>query len=183
MTESSGLVRPLEQPSGPAPPLKAAAARTPRRRVPRWVFYAAVAAAIAAAAVWLFVLRDTGNLFAGTWKATQAPIEQAVISGPGRHIRVMFSGRDSSGAAHTFTVTAHKDGPDLVVTVDDFAKATGDAAEAARVRNTFAAFVKDFRLVFTRRDATHLVLTVEGRLIGAITVSLGQRSIVLTKAE
>ena len=70
-----------------------------------------------------------------------------------------------------------------MVTADDFAAAAGDTATAMQVRNTFAAIVKDFRLVMARRDATHLTLTVEGTFIGVIKVSLAQRSIVLTKVD
>ena len=187
MTQDGGQVRPLDPPGAPAPPLKAAGRapgpRRPRVHVPRRVWIAVVLAAVAVFAVWYFALRDTGNSFAGTWTAAQAPISRVVISGPGRHIKATFSGKDPSGTAQTFTVAAHKDGADLVVTAADFAAAAGDAATAMQVRNTFAAIVKDFRLVFTRRDATHLTVTVEGTFIGIIKVSLAQRSIVLTKVD
>lgn len=188
MTEGSGPVRPLGPPGAPAPPLKTADRRAhgrhaPSVRVPRWAWYALGAVAIAAVAVWFLALRDTGNPFAGTWKAAQGPFGQVVISGPGRHIEATFSGRDSSGAEKTFTVAAHKDGEDLVITVDDFAEAGGDAAEAEQVRAAFAAVIHDFRLVFSRRDATHLTATVKGRLVGVIDVGLDQRSAVLTKVD
>lgn len=186
MTDSPRGVMPLEQPAGPAPPLKtrpARPARPPRRPLPRRLWIVVGAVAVGAFALWFFVLRDIGDPFAGTWTATQAPVARVVISGPGRHIKVTFSGRDPSGALQTFTVAGHKDGRDLVVTVDDFAKATGDPAEAAQVRNTFAAYVKDFRLVFARRDPGHLTMTLEGRFVGIINVSLDERTIVLTKVD
>ena len=186
--EPSPVVRPLEPAGAPAAPLKAAATRAPGPRrpvihVPRWVWIAVIVAAVVVFGLWFFLLRDTGNPFAGTWVATEAPVSQVVISGPGRHIEATFSGKDTSGSAQTFTVAAHKDGEDLVVTADDFAAAAGDTATAMQVRNTFAAIVKDFRLVMARRDATHLTLTVEGTFIGVIKVSLAQRSIVLTKVD
>ena len=182
------VARPLESPGAPAAALRAAAAHTPgpRRpatRVPLWVWAAVIVAAVAVFGLWFFLLRDTGNPFAGTWTATESPVSLVVISGPGRHIEATFTGKDTSGSAQTFTVAAHKDGGDLVVTADDFAEAAGDATTAIRVRTTFAAVVKDFRLVFARRDATHLTLTVEGAFIGVIKVSLAQRSIVLTKVD
>jgi hypothetical protein len=186
--QGGGQFRPLEPPGAPAPPLKATAGRAPgprglASRVPRWAWVAVAVAAVVVFGLWFFLLRDTGNPFAGTWTATESPISRVVISGPGRHIEATFTGNGASGVAQTFTVAAHKDGEDLVVTADDFAAAAGDAATAMQVRDTFAAIVKDFRLVFTRRDAAHLTLTVEGTFIGVIKVSLAERSIVLTKVD
>jgi hypothetical protein len=188
VTQDGGQVRPLDPPGAPAPALKARVrrapgARRPKAHVPRRVWIAAAVVAVAVFAVWYLAVRDTGNPFAGTWAAAEAPVSRVVISGPGRHIQATFTGEDASGAAQTFTVAAHKDGEDLVVTADDFAAAAGDAATAAQVRDTFAAIVKDFRLVFSRRDPTHLTVTVEGTFIGVIRVSLAQRSIVLTKVD
>lgn len=184
------LVRPLDR--GGAPPPKAAPprpvrARRPRARprVPRRALIVGAAALAVAVLVWFFFIRDTGNPFAGTWQApADAPIAGTVaIAGPGRHIEATFTGNVTSGTPQTFTVRAHRDGDRLVITTDDFADAAGDVADAQRVRTSFAAFVKDFRLVFTRRDATHLAMTVEGTFVGVIKVGLDERSVVLTKVD
>jgi hypothetical protein len=187
------LVRPLDPAAAappraaPAPPRPAKAHKAPRRRrrVPRAALLAAVAAAVAVALVWSFAVRDPGNPFQGTWAAPAgAPISgTVVVSGPGRHIEATFAGADTSGAAQSFTVRAHRDGEDLVVTADDFADAAGDVADAQRVRDTFAAYVKDFRLVFSPQDAAHLKMTVEGVFVGVIKVSLDRRTVVLTKVD
>lgn len=180
-------VRPLGIAEAMTPARPAKVAREPRRRprVPRLALLVAGAVVLAVVLVWLVFLRDPGNPFAGTWAAPAgAPISgTVVISGPGRRIEATFTGNDASGTPQVFTVRAHKDGEDLVITADDFADAAGDVANAQRVRNTFAAFVKDFSLVFVRQDATHLGLTVEGTFIGVIKVSLAERSIVLTKVD
>jgi hypothetical protein len=185
------LVKPLDHGGAPAPPAAAARpARAPkaqrsRLRVPLRALIAAAVVLAAAVLVWAIFIRDTGNPFAGTWKAPAgAPIAgTVVISGPGRHIEASFSGADPSGTVQSFTVRAHEDGADLVITAEDFADAAGDVADAQRVRDTFAAYVKDFRLVFAPQDVTHLELTVEGTFVGLVKVSLAQRSILLTKVD
>jgi hypothetical protein len=185
------LVKPLDRGGAPPPraapsrPAKTPGAPRPRRRVPRLVLVAAAVAVVAVVLVWVLFIRDTGNPFAGTWKAPAgAPIAgTVVIAGPGRHIEATFNGGDPSGTTQSFTVRAHKDGADLVITAEDFADAAGDVADAQRVRDTFAAYVKDFRLVFAPQDATHLELTVEGTFVGVLKVSLPGRSIALTKVD
>lgn len=92
-------------------------------------------------------------------------------------------GNATSGTPQTFTVRAHLDGDDLVITAEDFAVAAGDVADAQRVCNAFAAYVKDFRLVFAPQGQAHLRLTVEGTFVGVIKVSLDERSLVLTKVD
>jgi hypothetical protein len=171
--------------AAPAPPRPAKAPKAPRRRFPRAALLVAVAAVVALALIWFFIVRDPGNPFKGTWAAPAgAPINGTVlISGPGRHIEATFSGDDTSATAQSFTVRAHKDGEDLVVTAEDFADAAGDVADAQRVRETFTAYVKDFRLVFSPQGAAHLKMTVEGVFVGVIKVSLDQRAVVLTKVD
>ncbi len=182
------LVKPLG--GGGAPPPRAAPPRPPRprrerrRSVPRRALVIVAAAVAAAVLVWLLFIRDPGNPFAGTWAApADAPIGRVVIAGPGRRIEAIFSGNATSGTPQTFTVRAHLDGDDLVITAEDFADAAGDVADAQRVRNAFAAYVKDFRLVFAPQDQAHLRLTVEGTFVGVIKVSLDERSLVLTKVD
>ncbi len=180
------LVKPLGvAPPQAAPPRPAGAPKARRPHVSRRTLVVAAVAVAAALAIWFFFIRDTGNPFAGTWQAPGgAPIAGTVtIAGPGRHIEVTFSGSTAAAGAQSFTVRAHKDGEDLVITAEDFADAAGDVADAERVRNTFAAFVKDFRLVFRKRDAAHLELTVEGTFVGVIKVSLAERSVLLTKVD
>lgn len=168
----------------PVKPKPARQLRVPRRR-PIVLAAALAAALVLIVLTWFLVVRDPGNPFKGTWAAPAgAPISGRVVaSGPGRHIEVTFAGHDASGAAQAFTVRAHKDGDELVVTAEDFADAAGDVADAQRVRDTFAAFVKDFRLVFARQDPTHLRMTVEGTFVGVIEVSLDERAVVLTKVD
>lgn len=190
----------MDRPNEPLPPVRplgpakaaarvrpARAAGKPRRRprVPRAALLVAGAAVLALVLVWFVFVRDPGNPFAGTWAAPPDALigGTVVISGPGRRIEAAFSGNDTSGTAQTFTVRAHRDGDDLVVTAEDFADAAGDAATAQRVRNTIATIVKDFRLVFSRRDTTHLTMTVEGTFIGVIKVSLAERAVVLTEVD
>jgi len=183
------LVKPLDRGGAPPPqaaPPRAAGPSQPRRPyVSLRTLVIAGAALAAVVLVWLFFIRDTGNPFAGTWQAPDgAPIAGTVtIAGPGRRIDVTFSGSAGAAGAQTFTVGAHKDGADLVITAEDFADAAGDVADAERVRDTFAAFVKDFRLVFTLQDPTHLSMAVEGTFIGVIKIGLDQRSAVLTKVD
>ena len=182
------LVQPLGGGGAPPPqaaPRPAGPPKARRPRISRRTLVVAGAALAAVFLVWFLFIRDTGNPFAGTWQAPDgAAIAGTVgIAGPGRHIEATFSGSAGAAGAQTFTVRAHKDGEDLVITAEDFADAAGDVADAERVRNTFAAFVKDFRLVFKRRDAAHLTLTVEGTFVGVIKVSLAERSILLTKVD
>ena len=191
--DSSETPTPLARPLGPATPQPQAAAprRPPAARPARparvsWRTLVVLGAVLVAAClVWFFFVRDTGNPFAGTWRAPDGALitGTVAIAGPGRHIEATFSGNAGAAGAQTFTVRAHKDGEDLVITAEDFADAAGDVADAQRVRNTFAAFVKDFRLVFRQRDPTHLELTVEGTFIGVIKIGLGQRSVLLTKVD
>lgn len=145
---------------------------------------AAVVVVVAVVAVWFFFLRGGGSPFDGTWNAgSAAGAAQIVITGSGDGTKIEFTGKDASGQTRSSTVPAHMDGPDLVVTVDDFIKATGNAQQAAQIKAAFEAIIKDFRLVFSLQDATHLKMSVEGTLAGGAQPSAGQRSVVLTRAQ
>jgi hypothetical protein len=139
-------------------------------------------AVVAVVAVWFFVLRGNSSPFDGTWNASGSGVGSITISGSGDDFKLKVTGTDASGNRKSTVVPAHMDGADLVVTVDDFLKASGDKAQAAQLKAAFEALIKDFRLVFTLQDATHLKFTVEGTLANGQSPNPAQRSIVLTKA-
>ncbi len=147
------------------------------------VLVLAVVAVIAILAVWFFVLRGGSSPFDGTWNASTASVGTIVISGSGDGFKVKMTGTDASGEKKSSVVPAHLDGADLVITVDDFVKASGDAAQAAQLKAIFEAIIKDFRLVFTLQDSTHLKFAVEGTLANGQTPNPSTQSIVLTKAD
>jgi hypothetical protein len=163
-------------------PAAAPAATGGLSRTTRNVIIVAAVAIVAIIAVWFFVLRGGSSPFDGTWNASSSSIGAIVISGSGSDFKVKTTATDSSGAQKSSVVPAHLDGADLVITVDDFVKATGDQAQAAQVKAIFEALIKDFRLVFSLQDSTHLKLTVEGTPTSGQSPSQGQQSIVLVKA-
>jgi len=140
-------------------------------------------AVIAIIAVWFFFLRGGSSPFDGTWNASGSSTGAITISGSGSDFKLRFAGTDASGAKKSTVVPAHMDGADLVVTVDDFIKASGDQAQTARLKAAFELLIKDFRLVFTLQDPTHLKFTVEGTLTNGQSSNPTQRSIVLVKAD
>ena len=140
-------------------------------------------AIVAVVAVWFFVLRGNSSPFDGTWNASSASMGTILISGSGDEFKVKITGADASGTQKSTEVPAHLDGADLVITVDDFVKASGDQERAAQLKAAFEALIKDFRLVFTLQDETHLKFTVEGTLANGQSPNPAQRSIVLTKAD
>ena len=140
-------------------------------------------AVVAVVAVWFFVLRSNGSPFDGTWNASSASMGTIVISGSGDSFKVKVTSTDASGNKKSTVVPAHMDGADLVITVDDFLKASGDQEKAAQLKAAFETLIKDFRLVFTLQDATHLKFAVEGTLANGQSPNPTQRSIVLTKAD
>ena len=140
-------------------------------------------AVVAVVAVWFFVLRGNSSPFDGTWNANGSTTGAITISGSGNDFKLRFASTDASGAKKSAVVPAHMDGADLVVTVDDFVKASGDQERAAQLKAAFETLIKDFRLVFTLQDATHLKFTVEGTLANGQSPNPTQRSIVLIKAD
>ena len=140
-------------------------------------------AVVAVVAVWFFVLRGNSSPFDGTWNASSASMGTIVISGTGDSFKVKVTSTDTAGDKKSTVVPAHMDGADLVVTVDDFVKASGDQEKAAQLKAAFETLIKDFRLVFTLQDETHLKFAVEGTLANGQSSDPTQRSIVLTKAD
>jgi hypothetical protein len=64
--------------------------------------------------------------------------------------------------------------------VDDFLKASGNEEQAAQAKLVFESMIKDFRLVFTLQDPTHLEMKVEGTPVGGSAPGAAS-SIVLVK--
>jgi hypothetical protein len=140
-------------------------------------------ALIAVVAVWFFVLRGNSSPFDGTWNASTTSVGAVKISGSGDGFKVTITGQDASGQTKSTTVPAHMDGADLVVTVDDFIKASGDKAKAAQLKAAFETLIKDFRLVFVLQDATHLKFSIEGTLANGQSPNPARNSLILTKAN
>jgi hypothetical protein len=161
----------------------AASGRQGMSRTLLTVLVLAGVAVVAVVAVWFFVLRGNSSPFDGTWNANGATTGAITISGSGSGFKLRFASTDASGAKKSAVVPAHMDGADLVVTVDDFVKATGDQERATQLKAAFETLIKDFRLVFTLQDATHLKFTVEGTLANGQSPNPTQRSIVLIKAD
>jgi hypothetical protein len=140
-------------------------------------------ALIAVVAIWFFFLRGNSSPFDGTWNASATSMGAIAISGSGHDFKIKITGKDASGETKSTVVPAHMEGADLVVTVDDFIKATGDKARAAQLKAAFETLIKDFRLVFSLQDATHLKFSVEGTLANGQSPNPSQSSIILTKAD
>jgi hypothetical protein len=191
--EGGGAPQGVQDPYGYAPgfePQPAAAAAVPAptgaqgmSRTLLTVLVLAGVAVVAVVAVWFFVLRGNSSPFDGTWNANGSTTGAITISGSGDDFKLRFASTDASGEKKTAVVPAHLDGADLVVTVDDFIKAGGDQERAAQLKAAFETLIKDFRLVFTLQDATHLKFTVEGTLANGQSPNPTQRSIVLIKAD
>jgi hypothetical protein len=63
-----------------------------------------------------------------------------------------------------------------VITVDDFIKASGNEEQAAQAKAVFETLIKDFRLVFTLNDPSHLQMKVEGTPVGGSAVAQASTS-------
>lgn len=170
-------------PAGYGAPSAPAAARGGLSRTTLIVIIAAAVALVAIIAVWFFFLRGGSSAFDGSWNASSSSMGAIAISGSGDDFKVKITGTDVSGATKSYTVPAQRDGLDLVITVDDFVKASGNAEQANQAKALFESIIKDFRLVFTLQDPTHLTMTVEGTLANGQAPNPSQRSIVLTKAD
>ena len=147
------------------------------------VIVLALVAVVAILAVGFFVLRGGSSPFDGTWNASSSSMGVLVISGSGDDSKVKISGADANGEQKSYTVPAHMDGADLVITVDDFVEASGNEAQASQAKAMFESLIKDFRLVFSLQDSTHLKFTVEGTLANGQSANPRTQSIVLTKAK
>lgn len=79
--------------------------------------------------------------------------------------KVTMSGKDAAGTQKTYTIPAHLDGSSLA-------------------RAVFESIIKDFRLVFTLQDPTHLEMKVEGTPVGGSVAAQDSRSsVVLVKDD
>ena len=146
------------------------------------IILVAAVAVVAIIAVWFFVLRDSGGAspFLGTWNEPSGGTASVVIKKHGGDFELTMSGKDSAGAQKTYTIPAHLAGSSLEITVDDFVKATGNEEQATQAKAVFESMIKDFRLVFTLQDPTHLEMKVEGTPVGGSAPSANS-SIVLVK--
>jgi hypothetical protein len=173
----------FEPQPAPAGPAVAPAGGQGMSRTLLTVLILAGVALVAVVAIWFFFLRGNSSPFDGTWNASTASMGAVKISGSGDGFKVTITGQDASGSTKSTTVPAHMEGSDLVVTVDDFIKASGDQAKAAELKAAFEMLIKDFRLVFTLQDATHLRFSIEGTLANGQSPDPAKNSLVLTKAD
>ena len=123
---------------------------------------------VAIIAVWFFFVRGTGGTspFLGTWNEPSGATATVEIKMKSGDFKVTMTGKDAAGAEKTYTIPAHLDGSNLVITVDDFIEASGNEEQAAQAKAVFETIIKDFRLVFTLDDPTHLEMRVEGTPVG-----------------
>lgn len=150
------------------------------------IIIVAALAVVAIIAMWFFFVRGTGGTspFLGTWKEPNDATASVVITLRSGEFKVTMTGKDTAGAEKSYTIPAHLDGSDLVITVDDFVKATGSEEQAAQAKAIFETLIKDFRLVFTLNDPTHLKMAVEGTPVGGSVASrVSESSTVLVKAD
>ena len=160
----------------------ASAAKGGLSRTTMTVIIVAAVAVVAIIAVWFFVVRGSGGSspFLGTWNEPSGGTASVVIKKHSGDFEVTMSGKDSAGAQKTYTIPAHLAGSSLEITVDDFVKATGNEEQATQAKAVFEAIIKDFRLVFTLQDPTHLEMKVEGTPVGGSAPN-SKSSIVLVK--
>jgi hypothetical protein len=168
-----------------APPAAPAAKRGLSRSTVTIIFVAALAV-VAIIAVWFLFVRGTGgtSAFLGTWKEPAGGDGSVVIKLRSGDFKVTMTGTDSTGTEKTYTIPAHLAGSSLEITVDDFIKATGNEEQAAQAKAVFETLIKDFRLVFTIKDPTHLEMKVEGTPVaGSAASQASASSIVLVKVK
>src|SRR5450759_2199528 len=107
------------------------------------IILVAAVAVVAILAVWFFFLRGGSSPFDGTWNAGAGGMGAIAISGSSDDFKVKTTSADASGEQKSYTVPAHMDGTDLVITVDDFIKASGNEAQASQAKAAFETIVKD----------------------------------------
>jgi len=146
----------------------------------------AALAVVAIIVVWFFFVRGTGGTspFLGTWNEPNGGTATVAIKLKSGDFKVTMTGEDAAGTEKTYTIPAHLDGSSLVITVDDFIKATGNEEQAAQAKAVFETLIKDFRLVFTLNDSTHLEMRVEGTPVGGSAAAQDSTSsVVLVKGD
>jgi uncharacterized protein YxeA len=167
-------------------PAAAPAARRGLSRSTVTIIIVAALAVVAIIAVWFFFVRGTGGTspFLGTWNEPNGGTATITIKLKSGDYKVTMTGNDASGTQKTYTIPAHLAGSSLEITVDDFIKASGNEEQAAQAKAAFETLIKDFRLVFTLKDPTHLEMKVEGTPVaGSAASQASASSIVLVKAE
>lgn len=167
-------------------PVAAPAAKSGLSRTTLNIILVAVVAVVAIIAVWFFVVRGTGGTspFLGTWKEPAGGDGAVVIKKKSGDFKVTMSGKDAAGTEKTFTIPAHLAGSTLEITVDDFIKATGNEDQAAQAKAAFETIIKDFRLVFSLEDPTHLEMRVEGTPVGgSVATQTSKSAEVLVKSD
>jgi len=150
------------------------------------IIVVAAVAVVAIVAVWFFVVRGSGGAspFFGTWKEPGQGTGTVVIKKHSGDFKVTMSGKDAAGTQKSYTIPAHLAGSSLEITVDDFITATGNEEQAAQAKAVFASMIKDFRLVFTLKDPTHLEMKVEGTAVGgSAAAQASNSSVVLVKDD
>jgi len=173
-------------PAASGAPAAPTAAKSSLSHTTRNVIIGAAIAIVAIIAVWFFVVRGTGGTspFLGTWNEPNGTEASLVIKRRSGDFTVTMSGKDAAGARKTYTIPAHLDSSSLAITVDDFMKSTGNQDQAAQAKAVFESIIKDFRLVFTLQDPTHLEMKVEGTPVsGSAAAQSSRSSIVLVKNE
>ena len=167
-------------------PAAAAAANRGLSRTTLTVIIVAAVAVVAILAVWFLFVRGTGGTspFLGTWNEPNGGTGAVAIKLRSGDFTVTMTGKDAAGTEKTYTIPAHPDGSSLVITVDDFIKASGNEEQAAQAKAVFETMIKDFRLVFTLNDPTHLEMKVEGAPVGGSAAAQpSTNSIVLVKDD
>jgi hypothetical protein len=174
------------QPAAYGAPAAAPAAEGGLSRATLTIIVVAAVAVVAIVAVWFLFVRGTGGTspFLGAWKEPAAGDGSVVIKKKSGDFKVTMSGKDAAGAQKSYTIPAHLAGSSLEITVDDFITATGNEQQAAQAKAVFASMIKDFRLVFTLKDPTHLEMKVEGTAVGgSAAAQASNSSVVLVKDD
>ena len=173
-------------PAAHGAPAAAPAAEGGLSRTTLTIIVVAAVAVVAIVAVWLLFVRGTGRTspFLGTWNEPNGGTATVEIKKKSGDFKVTMSGKDAAGTQKSYTIPAHLAGSSLEITVDDFITATGNEEQAAQAKAVFASMIKDFRLVFTLKDPTHLEMTVEGSPVGgSVAAQASSSSVVLVKDD
>ena len=167
-------------------PLAPTAAKGGMSRSTLMIIVVAALAIVAIVAVWFVFVRGTGGTspFLGTWNEPKGADASVTVKLRSGEFTVTMVGKDASGTEKKYTIPAHLVGANLEITVDDFVKATDNEEQAAQAKAVFESLIKDFRIVFTVKDPTHLEMGVEGTPVaGSAAGQASVSSVVLVKSE
>jgi hypothetical protein len=173
-----------EPPAAYGAPAAAPAAEGGLSRTTLAIIVVAAVAVVAIVAVWFLFVRGTGGTspFLGTWNEPNGGTATVEIKKKSGDFKVTMSGKDAAGTQKSYTIPAHLTGSSLEITIDDFITATGNEEQAAQAKAAFASMIRDFRLVFTLKDPTHLGMRVEGSPVGgSVAAQASNSSVVLVK--